>query len=315
VTAVEVPAVLEGERIDKALALVTGRSRTEIASLIASGGVRVGGLPVTSRHSRVHSGALLEFELAERAEEESNPVVPEEVAFSVIYEDPELIVVDKPAGLVVHPGAGQRTGTLAAGLLARFPDLVVAGEAGAGDSTRPGIVHRLDKDTSGLLIVARTPESWRSLTDALALHEITREYFALAIGRLEAGEGSIDAPIGRSRRDRTKMAVAVGGRPALTHYRVASRYRVPLDAALLELKLATGRTHQIRVHLAAIGHPIAGDSRYRGGLSSSVRAETGIRRPFLHATRLRFVHPLTRKEMVVESPLPPELKDVLTHFS
>ena len=179
----------------------------------------------------------------------------------MVWEDADLIIVDKPAGVVVHPGAGHRTGTLAAGLVARFPDLVGAAEEGAGSPRRPGIVHRLDKDTSGLLVVARNPAAWRALTGQLSARTMGRIYTALVLGRLVADEGTIDAPIGRSTRDRTRMAVTVGGRAARTRYRVPTCYVEPMGATLAEVTLESVGPDQIRVHFAAIGHPVAGDSR------------------------------------------------------
>ena len=200
-TSLEVPAALEGERVDRALALVTGRSRSVIAGLIASGGVRLGGRPVVSRHERVHAGARLEFETPSAPEGLGAAVAPEPVQFDVVYEDRDLIIVDKPAGVVVHPGSGRRSGTLASGLVERFPDLVAAGAGGAADPSRPGLVHRLDKDTSGLIVVGRTPMAWEALTAQLARRELGREYHALVLGTFVEEDGSIDAPIGRSPRD------------------------------------------------------------------------------------------------------------------
>jgi 23S rRNA pseudouridine1911/1915/1917 synthase len=171
-------------------------------------------------------------------------------------------------------------------------------------------VHRLDKDTSGLLVVARTPDAYRSLTAQLAARTVRRTYLALACGALEADAGVVDAPIGRSLRDPTRMAVAAGGRAARTHYRVLARYTEPLEATYLELRLETGRTHQIRVHLGAIGHPVVGDARYRGD-----RRRSGCTRPFLHATGLAFVDPATDEEVGFSSPLPDDLAVVLGQFS
>jgi 23S rRNA pseudouridine1911/1915/1917 synthase len=225
----------------------------------------------------------------------------------IVYADDEIIVVDKPPGLVVHPGAGHRTGTLVQGIAARFPDLA---EAGPGDPDRPGVVQRLDKGTSGLLVVARTSEAHRSLVGQLRTRRLDRRYLALALGAFEADTGEIEAPMGRSERDPTRMAVSRRGRPALTAYRVERRYQRPLAVTLVECKLATGRTHQIRVHLAAIGHPVAGDTRY-GGAARRLALE----RPFLHAHRLRFDHPRTRERLSFSSPLPPDLEAVLAGLS
>ncbi|MGD0742662.1 MAG: RluA family pseudouridine synthase [Acidimicrobiales bacterium] len=315
-TTMTVPAALDGERVDRAVALVTGWSRRVVAELIAAGGVRLGGAPVTSRHVRVASGATLELVTTSAGGDTAlAPVAPGSVPFTVVYEDADIIVVAKPSGVVVHPGAGHHTGTLAAGLVARYPDLVEAARDGAGDPSRPGIVHRLDKDTSGLLVVARNPAAWRALAAQLSARSMGRRYTALLLGRLVADEGTVDAPIGRSVRDRTRMAVTVGGRAARTRYRVLSRYSVPVAATLAEVALESGRTHQIRVHLAAIGHPVAGDGRYGGGLAPAVRAALGISRPFLHAGRLQLVHPATGETLEWEVPLPEDLVAVLGRLS
>jgi 23S rRNA pseudouridine1911/1915/1917 synthase len=191
-----------------------------------------------------------------------------------------------------------------------YPELARLPELGCGESDRPGIVHRLDKDTSGLLVVARSPEAYRSLTDQLAQRTVKRTYLSLACGTLEADGGVVDAPIGRSLRDPTRMAVVAGGRAARTHYRVLSRFSQPLEATYLELRLETGRTHQIRVHLAAIGHPVVGDARYRGD-----RRRSGCTRPFLHAAGLAFVNPATGREVGFSSELPDDLVSVLERFS
>ena len=219
-------------------------------------------------------------------------------AFTVAYEDEHLIVVDKGAGLVVHPARGHRDDTLAQ-LLA--PQL--AGGEGAWDSDRPGIVHRLDRDTSGLLVVARTQEVLRRLQTALVARRIEREYLALVEGRPPARTGTIEAPIGRDPRVRTRMAVGgSGAREARTNFTLE---RALPDTSLLRLRLDTGRTHQIRVHLQAIGHPVCGDPDY--GTSGRL----GLERQFLHATRLAFEHPVTGEQLEVRSPLPADLQAAL----
>ena len=213
-------------------------------------------------------------------------------------------MVDKPAGLVVHPGAGHRDGTLVNGLLARYPDLGhVAGEVGS-DETRPGIVHRLDRGTSGLLVVARTSGAYRSLVDQLADRRVSRGYRALVLGTMDAEAGVVDAPIGRSVSSPTRMAVSRKGKEARTHYQVERRFGHPAAATLLGVALETGRTHQIRVHLAAIGHPVAGDDVYGRGRSL---AGSALTRPFLHAASLAFEHPSTGQRVAFESPLPEDL--------
>ena len=310
---VEIPGVLSGERVDRVVALLSGCTRAQVARLVAARGVRLCGIVVPTGSRRVHAGDLLETDLRLLVETESELVraaAPGEVPFRVVYDDQAVIVVDKPPGVVVHPDAAHRSGTLVAGLLASYPELAQLPRLGCGESDRPGIVHRLDKDTSGLLVVARTPDAYRSLTAQLAARTVRRTYLALACGALEADAGVVDAPIGRSLRDPTRMAVAAGGRAARTHYRVLARYTEPLEATYLELRLETGRTHQIRVHLGAIGHPVVGDARYRGD-----RRRSGCTRPFLHATGLAFVDPATDEEVGFSSPLPDDLAVVLGQFS
>lgn len=300
---VEVSVALDGERIDRALAMITGMSRAEIAELIIAGGVTINGDRVSVRHHRVSPGDVIAFDEAVKPPmAELRPAEHGAIAFEVVYEDEAIVVIDKPAGLVVHPGAGHRDDTLASGLIERFPDLVEAARLGAGDASRPGIVHRLDKDTSGLLVVARSPEAYRSLVSQLAERTMGREYRALALGGFDNDAGTIEAPIGRSTRFPTKMTVNAGGREARTHYRVLERFDQPLALSLVHLTLETGRTHQIRVHLAAIGHPVAGDVRYGGA-----KRELNLARPFLHAERLRLTHPTSGESMCWDSPLPADL--------
>jgi len=310
---VTIPAALAGERVDKVVALLSGHTRAQVAKLIAAGGVRLSQLNVSAGSRRVKAGEQLETDLAllaETARRVASPAAPGEVPFRIVYEDGAIIVVDKPAGVVVHPDAAHTSGTLVAGLLSSYPELSRLPELGCGEADRPGIVHRIDKDTSGLLVVARSPEAYRSLTAQLAARTVRRTYFALACGSLESEVGVVDAPIGRSLRYRTRMAVAVGGRAARTHYRVLNRFSEPLEATYLELHLETGRTHQIRVHLAAIGHPVVGDARYRGD-----RRRSGATRTFLHAAGLAFLSPLSGQEVSFTSPLPAELAAVLERFS
>jgi 23S rRNA pseudouridine1911/1915/1917 synthase len=223
------------------------------------------------------------------------------VEFTVIHADDDVIVVDKPAGLVVHPGAGNAEGTLVNGLLARFPELVDANVD--GDPIRPGIVHRLDAGSSGLLVVARHSAAAESLIEQFADHTATRVYLALVWGHPDAPHGIIDAPIGRSKRDPLRMAVVADGRWARTEYRVLDRFDTPADLALVECQLETGRTHQIRVHLGSINHPLVGDPIY-----GQRRPKLGIERPFLHAVRLEFDHPGTGERVSYESVLANDLQ-------
>jgi 23S rRNA pseudouridine1911/1915/1917 synthase len=292
-----VPASLAGERVDRAVALLTGWSRADVAALIEQGAVLVGGQPV-AKSRRLAEGEEVEVEGEPEADA---PPVAEPVEFPVVHADADIVVLVKPAGLVVHPGAGHETGTLAAGLLHRFPEV-----AGVGDPMRPGIVHRLDRDTSGLMVVARSPRAYDALTAALAQRAVQRRYLALAWGRFDARRGTIDAPIGRSATRRTRMAVREAGKEARTGYEVLAQYDHPV-CALVECRLETGRTHQIRVHLAAIGHPVVGDGTY-GGDRNPLRPG----RPFLHAHFLAVTHPATGEHLEFSDPLPPELAAVLT---
>lgn len=310
---VAIPETLAGERLDRALALLTGRPRSEVAALIDAGAVSIDGVPALSRHRRVASGELLEVPEPEPSAGERIPVpvaAVGEVPFVVVHEDEDLLVIDKPAGVVVHPGAGHQTGTLVSGLLALYPDLVAAAQGGGGDPTRPGIVHRLDKDTSGLLVVARKASTYESLVAQLSARTVARRYRSVVLGKFAADEGVVDAPIGRSARDPTRMAVRTSGKPARTHYLVQARHQDPVETSLAQVTLETGRTHQIRVHLAAIGHPILGDARY-GGTSR----EIPMGRPFLHAEHLAFVHPRTGVQLEWTSALPEDLLAVLESLS
>jgi 23S rRNA pseudouridine1911/1915/1917 synthase len=299
---------LDGERLDRTLALFTGLTRSEIAAIIASGAVRLDGVVVTSRHRRVVTGQEIVAALeAATADVERAPMPNAAVPFEVLYEDADLLVVNKPPGVVVHPGAGHQDDTLVSGLLAAYPDM--AGDLGA-ETFRPGIVHRLDKDTSGVLVVARSETVRLALAEQLATRHMARTYLALARGTVSNDEGVIEAPIGRSLRDPTKMAVRQAGRSARTRYTVLERYSSPVDLSYLQVQLDTGRTHQIRVHLQAIGHPVAGDTRYGGALGG-----LGLRRPFLHAWRLAFTQPKTGTEIEITAPLPLDLTAVLEKCS
>jgi 23S rRNA pseudouridine1911/1915/1917 synthase len=300
-----VPAALEGERLDRVVAMVTGLPRARAAELVANGEVRVDGRPATARAARVTAGATLEVEVADEVDDDEAVAPDPSVAVPLVHVDESVLVVDKPAGLVVHPGAGQRDGTLVNGLLARFPELAAVGEPG-----RPGLVHRLDRGTSGLLVVARTPAAYDDLVAQLAARTVERRYEALVLGVPEPRAGVVDAPIGRSAREPTRMAVSATGRPARTHYRVEVAYQEPVPAARLRCRLETGRTHQVRVHLAAIGHPVVGDARYGGD-----RPTLPAPRPCLHAARLGFRHPATGEPAVFASPLPADLEEVLAGLS
>jgi 23S rRNA pseudouridine1911/1915/1917 synthase len=286
-----IPAHLQGERADKVVAELAGISRQASKDLFDRV-VTVDGVPVGP--SQRLEGGVIEF---------PRPLISEVVAaadieFEVRFEDPYLLVVDKPAGLVVHPGAGRSRPTLAGGLLFRYPDLEGVGEPG-----RWGIVHRLDQGTSGLLLVARNAQVHQHLIAQLKSRSIQRSYLALVHGVPQMPTGTIDAPIGRDPAHPTRKKVVAGGRPSRTHYRVVSDHQI---VSLLDLDLETGRTHQIRVHLAAIDHPVVGDRTY-----SRRRDPVPTPRMFLHAHRLRFTHPESGEEMMVESELPAELKSMM----
>ena len=296
----EVPAALAGERLDRIVSLVTGASRADAAVLVASGGATVDGAVVTSGKLRLEQGQVLAIDPAHLPQPQA-PQPDDSVEFRVVHADEHVIVVDKPAGLVVHPGAGNPTGTLVNGLLARFPEIAEIGQPG-----RPGIVHRLDVGTSGLLVVARSALAYDQLVAALSQRDVGRRYRTLVWGRPASPTGVIDAPIGRDHRDPMKMAVVVDGKVARTHYRTLHTYREVADVAELECRLETGRTHQIRVHLAAIGHPVVGDGTY-GGNRSAIRTD----RPVLHAASLAFRHPGTGETLTFDSPLPADLQAVI----
>ena len=301
----EVPAALDGERIDRVVAMMTGASRSEVSRWLAEGLVTRNDEPVAVRSTRIVEGDVVAVDV----DLDAPPVALEPdptVDVPVVHVDDDLIVVDKPAGLVVHPGAGNDTGTLVQGLLARFPEL-----GGVGDPLRPGIVHRLDKDTSGLLLVARTERAYEALTAMMAAREVERRYLTLVWGHPEAASGLIDAPIGRSAREPTKMAVSARGKEARTRYEVRQTFDEPVAVSLLECRLETGRTHQIRVHLAAIGHPVVGDARYRGA-----RAALAAPRMVLHAASLTLHHPVHPDQALhFESPLPADLRTVVERLS
>lgn len=294
-----IPVALDGERVDRVVALVGDLSRSAVAKLVEAGSIRLDGIPARTASTRVSEGQSLEVTLPEIVD--PRPLADPDVEFEIVYEDNAIVVVSKPAGLVVHPGAGNTEATLVNGLLHRFPDLVDVGEM-----HRPGIVHRLDRGTSGLLVVARTEAAYLELVRQMSSHEPERIYTALTWGHLESDSGTIDAPIGRSPRHPTRMAVSDQGRRAVTHYRVDRRFSTPRETTLVTCQLETGRTHQIRVHLRAIGHSVVGDRDYDGG-----RPGLDPGRPFLHAGELRFAHPINGEPVAMEAPLPQDLVDCL----
>ncbi len=296
--AVTVPPEAAGARLDEALAALAGVSRATAARWIATGRVSVDGRP-RPKSFRVGAGERLAWRPAPPSPP-PGALAAEELPLTVRYEDEHLLVVAKPAGLVVHPAPGHASGTLANALLGRVGRL-----SGAGGADRPGIVHRLDKDTSGLLVVAKDDRTHTALTRDLAGHRVERGYLALAQGRL-APTGTVDAPIGRHPRDRRRMALVPGGRRAITHWTVREWFAA---VTLIQVRLETGRTHQIRVHLASIRHPLAGDRVY--GADPALAARLGLERPFLHAWRLAFRHPVSGQAIEVTEPLPADLAAVL----
>jgi 23S rRNA pseudouridine1911/1915/1917 synthase len=288
-----VPPSAAGERLDRFLAGVEDvGSRAAAERLLGEGKVLVDGVLRPKSH-RLLGGEELELEAAPRRESD---LVPEELPLRVAFEDEHLLVVDKPAGVVVHPSAGHARGTLVHGLLSHA---IAGGEEGQ----RPGIVHRLDRDTSGLLVVARSDESHRRLQQLLRKRELVREYLALVRGRPRSHAGRIEAPIGRDRTDPTRMSLDTAvPRDAVTHFELIELLR---EHALLRVRLETGRTHQIRVHLAAIDLPVSGDAVY------GIPGDLGLERQFLHAARLVFAHPFTGESVDAESPLPADLEAAL----
>jgi 23S rRNA pseudouridine1911/1915/1917 synthase len=289
-----------GRRLDEVVASLAGTSRAQAARWAGDGLVEVDGRP-RPKSFRLQGGERLAWSPppAPAAEEPA----AEDRPLTVRYEDDRLLVVAKPAGLVVHPGPGHATGTLVNALLGRAGTSL---SAGGGAADRPGIVHRLDKDTSGLLLVAKDDATHQTLARDLAAHRVERRYLALVQGRLPADGGSVDAPVGRHPRDRKRMAVVPGGRRAVTHWRVLETFPA---VQLVEATLETGRTHQVRVHLASLRHPLVGDRTY--GADPTLAARLGVGRPFLHAWRLAFTHPADGHRVDLTEPLPPDLQDAL----
>ncbi|HSL97761.1 MAG TPA: RluA family pseudouridine synthase [Candidatus Deferrimicrobiaceae bacterium] len=295
-----IPADAAPRRADRVAADLSGLSRSHVQRLISEGRLTADGRPLKA-NAIVPAGAALELALPPPADSGIEPRPDIEVR--VVHEDPDLLIVDKPAGLVVHPAPGHTSGTLVNALVGRGEPLATAGIAGV---LRPGIVHRLDRDTSGLLMVARSDAAQAALQAQLKARRIKKTYLALVAGAVTAGAGRIEAPIGRDPGHRTRMAIVAGGRAATTNYRVRERFD---GWTLLELDLVTGRTHQLRVHLAGIGHPIAGDPVY--GTGAARRGPAGLERLFLHAWRLELVSPSSGRLIRAEAPLPAELATAL----
>jgi 23S rRNA pseudouridine1911/1915/1917 synthase len=295
-----VPLETAPTRVDRFVADRTGLSRSHVQKLITEGRLTVGDRTLKA-NALVEAGTELRLDVPEPAAAE--PVAQPEIDVPVVYEDADLLIVDKPAGLVVHPAPGHADGTLVNALLGRGGAEAYGGIAGV---RRPGIVHRLDRDTSGLLMVAKSDLAQGSLMAQLKARRIKKTYVALVHGSVAAAVGRIEAPIGRDPKHRIRMAVVPDGRTATTGYRVKERFS---GWTLLELDLVTGRTHQIRVHLDAIGHPVAGDPLYGSGTSR--RGPDGLGRLFLHAWRLELTSPSSGELIRAEAPLPGELEAVL----
>jgi 23S rRNA pseudouridine1911/1915/1917 synthase len=289
-----------GGRVDRYVADATGLSRSYVQKLISAGRLTSAGEALRA-NSIVGAGAELRLDVPEPAALELEPAP--EIALRIVYEDGDLLILDKPAGLVVHPAPGHASGTLVNALLAHGDGSTWGGIAGV---QRPGIVHRLDRDTSGLIMVARHDAAQASIMAQLKARRVKKTYQALVQGSVSATVGRIEAPIGRDPKHRTRMAVVPDGRPSVTGYRVRERFA---DWTLLDLDLVTGRTHQIRVHLDAIGHPVAGDPVY--GTGRSRRGPAGLERLFLHAWRLELTSPSSGQLIRATAPLPPELTSVL----
>ena len=293
----------DGERVDRVIAFFSGLSRSKVSDLISKRLILRNGIPIKKGSEIVHTNDEISMpNLVDEADEEI--ASDESIDFEVVFEDDSVIVVSKPSGLIVHPGSGIANGTLVNGLAAQFPDL-----REIGDPTRLGLVHRLDKGTSGLLIVARTPEALENLKFQMQERHVHRQYFAIVAGHVESNKGVVDAPLGRDPKNPLKRAVINSGKYARTHYEIDQKYESPFKVSMLNCRLETGRTHQIRVHLAAIGHPVLGDELYGGRTSFNIE-----NRLALHAQMLTFLHPKTKNLMNFESPLPAELTSMKGTF-
>tara|TARA_Y100001970_G_scaffold289119_1_gene418469 strand:- start:3125 stop:4057 length:933 start_codon:yes stop_codon:yes gene_type:complete len=295
-----VPDALAGERVDRVVSFITGASRSIVSKCINNGEVLCNDAVVRKSSQKVTSGDLIVvnsslLDSGLEIEADSKIIVP------IIHEDQDLIVVDKPSGLVVHPATSHKKGTLVNGLLSIYPEIVSIGEPG-----RPGIIHRLDKGTSGLLLVALSAQGYLGLSEQLQRRAIKRVYTSLVLGHLESDKGVIEAPLGRDPKRPTRRTVLVNGKEARTRYEVLDRYEHPSSCCLVRCELETGRTHQIRAHFSAIGHPVVGDDLY-GGSSISFDLE----RPFLHSSLLAFKHPISGDSLSFSSQVPKELSTIL----
>ena len=295
-----VPPEHEGERLDRALAAIfPDHSRSSLSRLIEQGHVRLDTNEATKTSLRVSAGQKVEVDFPPPA---PATALSEDLPLKILYEDSDLAVIDKPAGVVVHPAAGHASGTLVNALLFHVKDL-----SGVGGEIRPGIVHRLDKETSGVLVIAKNDHAHRTLAEQWNTEGIRKEYLALVYGTPDPPRGSVNAPIGRDPRDRKRMAVVSGGRHAITDYEVVERLRY---VSLIRCRIRTGRTHQIRVHMKHIGHPIVGDPVYSGPQWRGIpdkqlqKALAAMKRQALHAVRITLTHPSSGEAMTFESPMP-----------
>ena len=289
----------QGRRLDVILAEKTKplESRANIQRSIRAGLISIDGITTTRSSTKVISGQIIRIKLPK--DYLAPAITPSELSLNIVFEDDDIAIIDKPPGMVVHSGAGHLTDTMANAAVTRWPKI-----SSVGDTDRPGIVHRLDRDTSGLLIIALNPTAYNNLTLMIKKHEIERIYTALVHGHPKSSTGTIDAPIGRDPHHRTRQAVNAGGRPALTHYEVIREIG---QFSFIKVRLETGRMHQIRVHMTAIGHPIVGDQTY--GKRQSIG---NLSRQFLHASKLTFSHPISSEKISVTSKLPDDLQSAIS---
>ena len=289
----------QGLRLDVVLAETTKplESRANIQRSIRAGLISIDGITTTRPSTKVISGQIIRVKPPK--DYLAPAITPSELSLNIVFEDDDIAIIDKPSGMVVHSGAGHLTDTMANAAVTRWPKI-----SGVGDTDRPGIVHRLDRDTSGLLIIALNPTAYSNLTLMIKKHEIERIYTALVHGHPKSSNGTIDAPIGRDPHHRTRQAVNEGGRSALTHYEVIREIG---QFSFIKVRLETGRMHQIRVHMTAIGHPIVGDQTYgkRQGIAN-------LSRQFLHASKLTFNHPISSEKICVTSKLPDDLQSAIS---
>ena len=300
---IQVKAINEKIRLDAYISKeIEDLSRSMIQKLLEDNKINVNG-KIEKPSYKVQEGDIIEVSIEEPKEVK---IEAQDIPLDIIYEDNDILVVNKQKGLVVHPANGNPDGTLVNAIMAHCKDSL----SGIGGELRPGIVHRLDKDTSGLLIIAKNDKAHIQVSEQIKNREVKKTYIALVRGTIAEDEATINMPIGRSMKDRKKMAVTKNGKEAVTHFKVLNRYTTNKGSyTLLEIKIDTGRTHQIRVHMAEIGHPVIGDRVYSNG-----KNEFGVEGQCLHAKRLEFIHPITRKEMKLEAPLPKYFQNIIAQL-